>query len=223
MLSNIQRNTAVCGLLALGLLTVGAGAAAAGDLAVAVRDSDGQPVADAVVTVFSTDGGATMLAPSPDHPYQIDQKDTAYHPKVSVIPRGGRMMFTNSDRWGHHVYSFSKAKRFDITVPAHKTSAPVSFEEAGVVVVGCNIHDRMLAYIYVSGEGLPVKSDKSGIARFLDLPSGNYRVTAWHAMLRSKRERPGTEVAIGGAETTETTMTLDLKQPGKSKRRKSRY
>lgn len=198
------------------LLTTGW--AQAGDLVVTLRDSDGKPVVGAVVTAVLKSAPQASAA-VPATPYTIDQKDTAYHPTVSIVPVDGKVEFVNSDSWGHHVYSFSSAKKFDITVPSRTTSKPVGFEKAGIVVIGCNIHDRMLAYIYVNGEGQPAKSDKQGIARFLDLPAGDYRLSAWHPGLRSKRKRPAADVAIGDSGEQQAELTLALKRQSKKKSR----
>ena len=194
------------------------GWACAGDLIVTLRDGDGRPVVGAVVTAApesSRQAGPT----APATPYRIDQKDTAYHPAVSIVPAGGSVEFVNSDSWGHHVYSFSSAKKFDITVPSRTTSRTVAFDKAGIVVIGCNIHDRMLAHIYVNGEGQPAKTDKQGIARFLGLPAGDYRLSAWHPGLRSKRKRPKANVTIDNSVEKQAELTMALKRQGKKKSR----
>ncbi len=210
--------------LAFGVLTLFAGAQAiAGDLSVIVRNDAGAPVGDAVVTARLKDGTGTRAAGN-GKVHRINQRDTAYHPTVSVIPAGTSVEFNNSDGWGHHVYSFSSAKKFDITVPSNKTSESIVFEKPGVVVIGCNIHDRMLAYIYVNGEGQPAKTDKRGIARFAGLPAGGYEISAWHPALRSRRKRPTSEIAIAQDGTVEAALTIRLKASSKKKKRKkSRY
>jgi len=196
--------------------------AIAGDLTVTVLDGDGAPVADAVVTVTAKNG--TMEKPVPAaEPYTVNQKDTAYDPFVSIVPAGASVSFINSDSWGHHVYSFSKAKRFDITVPAEQVSTPIAFATPGVVVIGCNIHDRMLAYIFVNGDGLPSKSDKSGSARFSGLPAGEYSATAWHPSLRSKRKLPAIEITLAESGETQANLEIALKQQRKTKSKPYKY
>lgn len=195
--------------------------ARASDLSVTVRDENGTPIADAVVTVTLKAGGQKTEPPS--SAYQINQKDTAYDPFVSVVSTGTSVNFKNSDSWGHHVYSFSKAKKFDITVAAYKVSDTVVFEKPGIVVIGCNIHDRMLAYIFVSGEGMPSKSNKMGIARFFGLPSGTYHLEVWHPTLRSKRKPPTADVSMLENENTQIDIVAKLKRPGKKKRKPYKY
>ncbi len=200
----------------------GAATANAGDLAVTVRDANGKPVADAVVTAVLK-SGAPLPPQQSNGVYRVNQKDTAYDPFVSIVPAGTPVAFKNSDSWGHHVYSFSKAKRFDITVPAQKSSDPLLFDKPGVVVIGCNIHDRMLAYIYVSGNGMPSKSNKMGVARFLGLPPGAYRLTAWHPLLRSKRKQPTADITVQQDSEAAMDLVATLKQPNKKKRKPYKY
>jgi plastocyanin len=194
----------------------------AGDLIVTVRDANGAFVTGAVVTV-KLDNGAPTKPARTESAHRINQEDTAYDPFISIVPVGAPIEFANSDSWGHHVYSFSKAKRFDITVPAKTTSKPVLFDKPGVVVIGCNIHDRMLAYIFVSGEGQPAKSDKVGIARFIELPEGAYTISVWHPLLRSKRKLPTASVTIQREGPTNTDLTIKLKRPAKKKRKPYKY
>ncbi len=204
------------------IFSIGSLPAHAGDLIVAIRDTNGAPVRDAIVTVKLANGEPNTQA-SPLDKLSINQKDTTYHPFVSLISAGTPVQFVNSDQWGHHVYSFSKAKRFDITVPANTSSKSVTFEKPGIVVIGCNIHDRMLAYIFVNGEGQPAKSDKMGITRFLGLPAGTYSLSAWHPSLRSKRKQPPIDVSIGQEGETTKEITLKLKRPAKKKRKPYKY
>lgn len=193
----------------------------AGDLSVTVRDENGAAIADAVVTVTLKEGGGESAHPS--GAYQINQKDTAYDPFVSVVSTGTPVTFKNSDSWGHHIYSFSNAKKFDITVSANKISDPVVFDKPGIVVIGCNIHDRMLAYIFVGGEGMPSKTNKMGTARFFGLPSGQYNLKVWHPTLRSKRKPPTADVLMQENDDMQIDIVAKLKRPGKKKRKPYKY
>ncbi|MFT5277759.1 MAG: hypothetical protein ACI97K_002967 [Glaciecola sp.] len=48
------------------------------------------------------------------------------------------------------IYSFTQAKSFEQGLYEGKQAAPVKFDSAGIVDLGCNIHDWMLGYIYVA-------------------------------------------------------------------------
>ncbi len=196
--------------------------ATAGDLIISVRDSDGALITNAVVTVTAVAGKHDVRSGA-KRVHTVNQKDTAYNPFVSVVAKDTPVEFVNSDSWGHHVYSFSKSKRFDITVPANTSSTPIVFDKPGIVIVGCNIHDRMLAYIYVNGGGVPVKSDKKGRARFLDLEAGSYVVSVWHPMMKSKRNPPVLSVNVDKEGVNQREFTVKLKRKSKKKRKPYKY
>lgn len=206
-------------LMLLAPLMFGSLAAYGAELAVTIKNPDGAPLANAVVTARATSGASPKM-PIPANPVHINQHNTTYVPFVTVIPSGGSIDFANSDPWGHHVYSFSKTKRFEVTISGETKSKPVLFDKAGVVVIGCNIHDRMLAYIFVNGEGVSAKSDKTGMVRFPDLKAGEYTLTAWHPLLSSRRDKPTIKVSANDANVTEAEIVLKLKRPKKKKKKR---
>ena len=103
----------------------------------------------------------------------MDQINKQFSPSVIAIRQGRSVSFPNSDNIRHHVYSFSKPKRFTIKLHANRPQAPILFDQPGLVVVGCNIHDSMIGYIFVSEWDEFVISDENGNASFeqdLSLP-----------------------------------------------------
>ena len=155
-------------------VTSPAGAAA---LTVQLSDSAGKPLADVVVVATPADG-----APVPKHmtPGTIEQKGLKFIPMVSVIQTGSQLSFPNNDRVKHHIYSFSPAKKFDQKLYSGVAATPQVFDKAGTVVLGCNIHDRMVAYVKVVDSPFFARSDANGVAK-IELPAaGKYTVSAWH-------------------------------------------
>ncbi len=144
-------------------------------LTVQVIDSAGQPVADAVVYA---EGSAPLLK----SPVQVDieQKDKKFNPLVTVIQTGTAINFPNNDTVRHHAYSFSAPKPFDIKLYSGTPSKPIIFDKAGVVVVGCNIHDQMVAYIQVVDTPFFAKTDATGKARISGIVAGKYSLKTWH-------------------------------------------
>ena len=110
----------------------------------------------------------------------MDQVDRQFVPRILVIRAGTPVDFPNSDNVAHQVYSFSPAKKCDQKLYAGVAAAPQVFDKAGTVVLGCNIHDRMVAYVKVVDTPLFAKTDAAGIAR-IELPAaGKYAVSVWH-------------------------------------------
>jgi plastocyanin len=162
-------------LVLLSVLLVAA-RAAAGTLEVTVTAEAGGPLADAVVYAMPT-GEASKYRPTS---ISIRQREQAFHPLVTAIPTGTAIAFPNEDTVRHHVYSFSPAKVFELRLYVGTPRDPIVFDKPGVVVLGCNIHDKMIAYVVVVDTLHIAKSDARGIATFSELPDGRYRFHAWH-------------------------------------------
>jgi plastocyanin len=159
-------------LLALGL----ACAANAASLNVTVKDETGNAVADAVVYAMPK----VKTPPTPPRAASIEQKDKTFIPLVTVVQTGAAVSFPNHDIVRHHVYSFSPPKPFELKLYVGTPVAPVIFDKPGEVVLGCNIHDHMLAYVYVVDTSLFAKTNASGTATIEEIPAGDYDLQLWH-------------------------------------------
>lgn len=142
-----------------------------------MRDGSGQPIADAVVYALPAAGPTEVRAKKV---VAIEQADREFVPYVSVIQTGTTVTFPNRDPILHHVYSFSPAKTFEIKLYTGRSPSEIRFDKAGVITLGCNIHDWMIAYILVVSTPHFAKTDAAGNATLRDLPAGSYEVRAWH-------------------------------------------
>ena len=111
-----------------------------------VVDADRVPVPEVVVFIEQNGAGVRRAAPETA---VMDQRDMEFVPHVLVVQKGASVLFPNSDTVGHHVYSFSKPNNFVLPLYTGDPHDAVIFEHDGVVMLGCNIHDHMLAYIVV--------------------------------------------------------------------------
>jgi len=100
----------------------------------------------------------------------------------------------------HHVYSFSPAKTFELKLYTGTPSAPVVFDKAGIAVIGCNIHDRMTAWVVVVDTPFHARSAANGTARLEGVAPGSYRLRAWHAALPTDAAPPSVPVNVGAAD-----------------------
>jgi len=155
---------------------------AASYVEVTVKDDGGKPISDAVVALAPA-GGATS-APRPASAI-MDQQFRMFVPYVLAVPVGTPVTFPNRDNIRHHVYSFSAAKRFELPLYMGTPAAPVLFDRPGVVVLGCNIHDWMVGYIYVSPTSHFAKTADRGVVRLPEVSAGAYEASVWHPRLRS--------------------------------------
>ena len=164
-------------ILVGGLIT---SSAMAGNLSVTVLDESGKPVRDAVVFLESPQA-KRLVKPLPLA--QMAQRDRAFIPSLLVIPTGTNVSFPNIDTVRHHVYSFSPAKRFELKLYVGTPTNPVMFDQAGVVVMGCNIHDQMIAYILVVDTPFYGITSANGVLAINDAPNGDYSLNIWHSRL----------------------------------------
>lgn len=160
------------------------GARLATALEVVVVTADGEPVANAAVAVYNT-GLPLKEAPAA----KVDQRDRQFAPLVSAVQAGTLVRFPNSDDIRHHVYSFSPAKQFELKLYHGTTADPVRFGAAGKVVLGCNIHDSMLGYIYVFDTPVFTVTDGSGVATFPDVTADSLRVEVHHPWVDTSESR----------------------------------
>lgn len=183
-------------------------AAGASSIAVQVVDAAGKPLADAVVSAVP-EGEAAL--PKPMKAAEIEQRGMKFLPLVTVIQSGSRVSFPNNDKVKHHIYSFSPAKKFDQKLYSGVAASPQVFDKAGTVVLGCNIHDRMVAYVKVLDTPYFAKTDAAGVAR-IELPAGGkYAVSAWHFNMAAPAVDQAAAVAAGAA--TAVTFKFATKPP----------
>jgi plastocyanin len=177
----------------------------AAEILVQVNNVAGESVKDAVVYLMPL----TKAALPPAEGASIAQKNKTFIPYVSVIQTGSSVTFPNQDRVRHHVYSFSPAKSFELKLYANVPIAPVVFDKPGTVVLGCNIHDNMLAFIHVVDTPYFASTDASGEAKLINLPNGQYQLKVWHPALKKENEVVEKPVTIKAIEAV--NMTIDVK------------
>jgi plastocyanin len=160
----------------------GTAACPAGELTLSIIDPAGGGVTEVVVTAAPVDQHVGTPPASPAAAV-MDQLGLAFAPRILVVAVGTSVEFPNNDSVSHQVYSFSPAKRFQLPLYKGERHPPVTFELEGLVVLGCNIHDEMVGYIYVTGAPFFGKTDASGTLHLQNLPAGDYRVTVWSPLI----------------------------------------
>jgi len=172
--------------------------ATAAELDVVVVDARGAPAEDAVVSLHGGDAPPPRAAVT----REIDQRNETFIPYVEVFRPGDRVVFRNSDRTRHHVYSFAPAKSFEFVIAPGGDTPAVVLDRVGEIAVGCNIHDRMITHLYVSDAPWVAKSDAQGHAVFRGLPNSRYEVRVWHPQLRPGKAEPEQAVDVAGDTAT---------------------
>ena len=182
-------------------------AAQAADLSVTVKSAQGRPVADAVVSVYPNAAYDKTRIRFP-WPYKVSQHNMAFDPFVLIVPMGAEVTFPNQDTVRHHVYSFSPAKTFELKLYGQDETRAVRFDKAGVVALGCNIHDQMSAFIVVVDTPFAAKTDARGVAVLRGLPGDQARVQVWHPYAKAKGNLVSQSTALAPGQLT---VTLDVR------------
>lgn len=146
--------------------------------------------------------------------FAMKQQDALFEPFVLPIATGATVSFPNLDEFRHHVYSFSKAKRFQLRLYGQDETKQIVFEKPGIVALGCNIHDNMLAYIYVTDLPFFGKTDTSGRVEFENLPMGRYEIYVWHPDLKSASDHAKGILDVGSenAGAMPNLVTLEMRK-----------
>lgn len=178
--------------------------AAAATVSIDVRSADGKPLAGAVVMVDTATKPAAPVRL--DYSYVMAQQNIAFSPHVLIVPVGSSVSFPNRDKVRHHVYSFSKARKFDLKLYGKDETRSVVFDKAGVVALGCNIHDAMSGFIHVVDTPFAAQTDANGHVALTAVPAGGATVRIWHPSIRAGDNMLAQAVTIapGGFATTFT-------------------
>lgn len=170
------------------------------------------PLADAVASLMPLD-----FAPPPNTAKQavIAQENKEYDPYVTAVRVGTEAVFPNRDSVQHHLYSVSKPKRFEKPLYASGASESVRFDKTGVITLGCNIHDWMVAYVLVLPTPWFVKTGADGIAVLQGMPPGRYQLEIWHPRLRKPISR---EITLGSDTNLAESISLKLNRDRRIRR-----
>jgi plastocyanin len=203
-LRNENPRTGEFAALAAGLLlSAFCGSASASDLQVRVTQLDGKPLPGAVVTVHVLEANAPTPAPIKA---VMDQIAMAFSPDILVIPVGSTVSFPNTDKTSHEVYSFSEAHPFELGLYHGKPYPPEHFDRTGLVTLGCNIHDSMIAYILVTDAPYYGTTAADGTWVQPDVARGRYRVEIWSPRLKEPGQLLQHEIVVGQGEHVVTEI-----------------
>jgi plastocyanin len=187
--------------------TVLATAAQGAAITVSVTDETGHPLANAVV-MLEPASGKVPVKPMPQ--VDIGQAKRQFTPQLTVVTVGTPVNFPNFDTVRHHVYSFSPIKTFELKLYAGVPNSPVVFDKPGAAVLGCNIHDRMAAWVVVVDTPHHARSSDNGEARLDGVAAGAYRLLAWHAGVPAGKELAPLALNVPAGGNTQVQLKLPV-------------
>ncbi len=196
----------------LGFLMAGSLAARvnAADVSVTLKDARGAPVADAVVTL-SISGAKTPARYG--QPLRVAQHKLRFEPFVLVAPVGAEVSFPNEDAVRHQVYSFSPTKKFELKLFGQDQSRSIRFDKTGVVALGCNIHDAMVAFIKVTDAPFAAVTDAAGRVVLHGVPAGAAKVQVWQPYLKAPNNTLSADVAVPDRGSVERAFSGVVQPP----------
>jgi len=171
----------------LSLLVATAAGVRAGSVEFRFTDRDNAPVGDVVVALHPLDAPVPVAPAGAE--FELMQEGQEFIPYVSAVRIGTRLVLPNADTVEHHVYSQSDAAAFNFPLYEPGTAESVLLAEPGVVTVGCNIHDWMIAHVVVVDTPWFRTSGAGGAVELDGLPPGRYRAEIWHPRLRRALEQ----------------------------------
>jgi plastocyanin len=142
---------------------------------------EGRKVAEGVdqAVVFFTPTKRPKLAAAPAVPEMATAKKE-FKPRMLVVPVGSKVRFPNQDPILHNAFSVSGGNSFDVGLYGRGPGKEVTFKEAGLVRVFCNVHQAMAVYILVLDTPYSTSPDKQGGFVLGGLPAGPGTLSVWH-------------------------------------------
>ncbi|RMF68547.1 MAG: hypothetical protein D6743_03210 [Calditrichaeota bacterium] len=136
-----------------------------------------------------------------EDPIEIDQKNKAYVPRISVSMVGNELTFVNSDAILHNVHSYRGTETlYNFAMPKFLKTKKVKLEEPGLIKVRCDVHQQMIAYVVVTDNPYYAITNRAGLFRLESLPPGTYHIKAWHETLGTVEKdvtvTPGKKTAV---------------------------
>jgi plastocyanin len=156
------------------------------------------------VVVFLQGETLDRKYPPPAQPLKMLQQGQQFVPRVLPVLAGTTVEFPNLDNFYHNVFSVAGGERFDLGRFGQGGSASQTFSRPAVVVIHCEIHADMKAYILVLDNPFFAQPDAGGRFELRGVPAGTYTLKAWHPT----QGEQAVQVVVPEAGTVEVGLLL---------------
>lgn len=167
---------------------------------VASKSTENEAPPPMAIVYLVSDSTKSYTVPT-DHPKMV-QQGQAFVPELLPILVGTTVDFPNLDPVFHNVFSYSKAKKFDLGRYPKGHSKSVTFDAPGLIKVFCEIHSAMRAHILVLEHPYFTVSDTDGNYRIENVPPGEYTLRVW--------QEPLPEVELKVTVPQKESVTVDV-------------
>jgi plastocyanin len=154
------------------------------------------------VVVYLVDVPGTFM-PLSNH-LRMDQKSLMFIPHVLPVVAGSTVDFANNDNVLHNIFSPSKTKNFNLGTYGKDIIKQETFDKEGDVVLLCNVHAEMSAYVIVLSNPFFSKTGNDGKFTIAGIPPGQYTLKTWHEKKRPYEQK----VVVEAGKTTEINIKL---------------
>lgn len=154
---------------------------------------------------------------------KMNQKNKEFEPRVMIAPVNTEVYFPNLDQIFHSIFSLNSVKKIDLGKYKGKGEA-VTFEQAGIYQIGCEIHPWMSAFVVIVDTPFYAKSGLRGDYRIRDLLPGKYTFEIWSSSFKEQTSfeyelKPGKNLFNWTAPTT----LLKKKMKRRHKKKKTKF
>ncbi len=111
--------------------------------------------------------------------FTLDNRDCQFQPHVAVLTTESSIEAVNSDPIFHsvHWYGFSNLNQ---ALGPHQSKVVQTVKRPGYVIVKCDVHGWMQAFLRVDNHSFHSVSAEDGTFRIENIPPGSFVLEVWH-------------------------------------------
>jgi len=146
--------------------------------------NDNRGIQHAIITL--TDVPKEKIPPLQPDQLVLDNRGCRFVPHVSVLTVGSTIKALNSDPVLHTVHLYGVVEA-NLALPAQRSRVTTPIAQQGLLIVRCDVHGWMQAFIQVDDHPFHAVSDATGSFRIKEIPAGTYRLKSWHEQLHEQK------------------------------------
>ncbi|MEE9271002.1 MAG: carboxypeptidase regulatory-like domain-containing protein [Candidatus Krumholzibacteria bacterium] len=134
----------------------------------------------------------------------LDNKNCRFDPHAAVLTVGSTVEIHNSDKISHTAHAYFAAS-FNVALVREGHSVKQVLNMPGLILIRCDTHGWMNAFIRVDPHPFHAVSDARGHFEIANVPPGTYTLEAWHERFGVQN----TEVVVQAERTAKVDLTYD--------------